>query len=94
LGSRDSYEVDVEEIFKVAGAKNITLELNCFRSDLSAQHARRAKEMGIKICIGSDAHYKKELFDMQFGVFQARRAWLTTSDVLNAQPLEKLWLKK
>ncbi|MFA5013141.1 MAG: DNA polymerase/3'-5' exonuclease PolX [Candidatus Paceibacterota bacterium] len=94
LGSRDSYEVDMEEIFKVAKAKNITLELNCFRSDLSAQHARRAKEMGIKMCIGSDAHYKKELFDMRYGVFQARRGWLTKNDVLNAQPLEKFWLKK
>lgn len=93
LGSRDSYEVDMEEIFKIAKVKNITIEINCFRADLSAQLARRAKELGIKICIGSDAHFKKELYDMEYGVYQARRAWLEKADILNAQPLEKLWLK-
>ena len=68
--------------------------MNCYRSDLSAQNARRAKELGIKLCLGSDAHFKKELLDMEYGVYQARRAWLEKGDVLNAQPLEKLWLKK
>jgi DNA polymerase (family 10) len=94
LGSRDSYEVDMDEIFKVAKEKNVTIEINCFRDDLSAQSARHAKEMGIKICIGSDAHFKKELLDMEYGVYQARRAWLEKKDILNSQPLEKLWLKK
>ncbi|MFA5009246.1 MAG: DNA polymerase/3'-5' exonuclease PolX [Candidatus Paceibacterota bacterium] len=94
LGSRDAYEIDVDEIFKAAKEYKTTLEINCFRTDLSAQSARAAKEMGIKICIGSDAHLKKELKDMEFGVYQARRAWLEKGDVLNAQPLEKLWLKK
>lgn len=93
LNTRDSYEVDLEEIFKVAKEKNITIEMNCFRSDLSAQNARRAKELGIKICLGSDAHSKKELKDMEFGVYQARRAWLSKEDVLNAQPLNKLIFK-
>ncbi|MFA5368525.1 MAG: DNA polymerase/3'-5' exonuclease PolX [Candidatus Paceibacterota bacterium] len=93
LGKRDSYEVDMEEIFKVAKEKNITIEINCFRDDLSSQSARRAKELGIRLCIGSDAHFKKELYDMEYGVYQARRAWLEKKDILNAQPLEKLWLK-
>jgi DNA polymerase (family 10) len=93
LNTRDSYEVDLEEIFKVAKEKNIAIEMNCFRSDLSAQNARRAKELGIKICLGSDAHSKKELKDMEFGVYQARRAWLSKETVLNAQPLNKLIFK-
>jgi DNA polymerase (family 10) len=94
LGSRDSYELDIDEIFKAAKEYKVTLEMNCFRSDLSAQSARIAKDMGIKICLGSDAHFKKELLDMEYGVYQARRAWLEKGDVLNAQSLEKLWLKK
>jgi DNA polymerase (family 10) len=94
LGSRDSFEIDIDEIFKAAKEYKTTLEMNCFRSDLSAQFARTAKEMGIKICLGSDAHFKKELLDMEYGVYQARRAWLEKNDILNAQPLEKLWLKK
>lgn len=91
LGSRDSYEVDLEEIFKVAKEKKVALEINCFRADLSAQSARRAKELGIKICIGSDAHFKKELYDMEYGVYQARRAWLEKEDIINTYPTSKLW---
>ncbi len=93
LGKRDSYEVDMEEIFKAAKENNVAIEINCFRDDLSAQSARRAKELGVRLCIGSDAHFKKELYDMEYGAYQARRAWLEKKDILNAQPLEKLWLK-
>lgn len=91
LGSRDSYEVDLEEIFKVAKEKKVALEINCFRSDLSGQFARRAQELGIKICIGSDAHFKKELYDMEYGVYQARRAWLEKKYILNTYSISKLW---
>jgi DNA polymerase (family 10) len=93
LGSRDSYEVDVEEILKAAKNNNVILEINCYRSDLSSSIARQAKELGIKLCIGSDAHIKKELTNMEYGVYQARRAWLTKQNILNTQPLEKLYFK-
>lgn len=93
LGRRGEYEVDIEEVLKAAKKNNVALEMNSYRSDLGYQTAKMAKEMGIKITIGSDAHVKKELNDLQFGVYQARRAWLTKDDVLNAYPLNKLKFK-
>ncbi len=83
LGKREGYEVDIEEVMKKAKEKNIVLEINSFRSDLNCGLARMAKEMGIKLVIGSDAHNTKELEDMRFGVFQARRAGLEKKDVMN-----------
>ncbi|MFA5714545.1 MAG: DNA polymerase/3'-5' exonuclease PolX [Candidatus Paceibacterota bacterium] len=93
LGKRDEYEVDMEEILKAAKENNVALEMNSYRSDLSAQTAKAAKEMGIKIVIGSDAHVKKELNDLQFGVYQARRGWLEKEDVLNTLSLNDLELR-
>lgn len=93
LGKRDEYEVDMEEILKAAKENNVALEMNSYRSDLSAQTAKAAKDMGIKIVIGSDAHAKKELNDLQFGVYQAKRGWLEKEDVLNALSLKDLELR-
>ncbi|MDD4531220.1 MAG: DNA polymerase/3'-5' exonuclease PolX [Candidatus Pacebacteria bacterium] len=94
LGKRGEYEVDIDAVLKAAKENNVALEMNSYRSDLGYQTAKTAKEMGIKIVIGSDAHNKKELADMQFGVFQARRAGLTRGDVLNASSLKDLKFKK
>ena len=94
LGKRGEYEVDIDAVLQAAKENNVALEMNSYRSDLGYQTAKAAKEMGIKIVIGSDAHNKKELEDMKFGVFQARRGWLTKGDVLNASSLKDLKFKK
>jgi DNA polymerase (family 10) len=94
LGKRGEYEVDIEAVLKAAKENNVALEMNSYRSDLGYQTARVAKEMGIKLTIGSDAHNKKELPDIQFGLYQARRGWLEKGDVLNALSLEELKFKK
>ena len=83
LGKRDEYEVDIEEVMKKAKERKIALEINSFRLDLNYGAAKLAKEMGIKLVIGSDAHNTKELIDMRFGVYQARRAGLEKKDILN-----------
>lgn len=94
LGKRGEYEVDIDAVLKAAKENGIALEINSYRSDLGYQTAKMAKEMGIKLTIGSDAHNKKELIDIQFGVYQARRGWLEKEDVLNALALDKLNFKK
>jgi DNA polymerase (family 10) len=93
LGKRGEYEVDIEAVLKAAKENDVALEMNSYRSDLGYQTARIAKEMGTKLTIGSDAHNKKELPDIQFGVYQARRGWLEQGDVLNTLPLSDLRLK-
>ncbi|MFZ2390310.1 MAG: DNA polymerase/3'-5' exonuclease PolX [Minisyncoccales bacterium] len=93
LGKRGEYEVDIEAVLKAAQKNNVALEINSYRSDIGYQTARRAKEMGIKLTIGSDAHNRKELIDIQFGVYQAKRGWLEKKDVLNTLSLKDLGLR-
>jgi len=68
------------------------LEINAWpgRLDLNDTNARRAKFLGIKMAINSDAHEKEQLKLMEFGVFQARRGWAEKKDIINAWPLDKL----
>ena len=74
----------------------IWILIACWVTDcLDGPLARRAIEMGIKLAINTDAHYPA-MYDIQeYGVFTARRGWVTAESVLNAWPLEKLqrWLK-
>jgi DNA polymerase (family 10) len=91
-GTRDPYEVDFERILKVAKETNTSLEINTFpqRFDLDGQHCRWAKEMGVKLAIGTDAHTRDYLSMMKFGVSVARRGWLSKEDVLNTLSVEHL----
>ena len=95
-GTRDSYELDFEEVFKVAKDTNTILEINAFpnRLDLSDNLIRIAKDKGIKFVINTDAHTVQHLDYMKFGVAMARRGWLQKQDVLNTLSLEKLLNKR
>jgi DNA polymerase (family 10) len=68
------------------------MELNSHpeRLDLNDGNLRAAKRYGLKIAINTDAHRMGELDNMQFGVFQARRGWLETKDVINTYPLKEM----
>ncbi|HEX6574524.1 MAG TPA: DNA polymerase/3'-5' exonuclease PolX [Gemmatimonadaceae bacterium] len=87
LLSRDAYPVDVEAVIDKAAENGTVLELNCdpHRMDLDWRYIREAKDKGIMIEIGPDAHSQSELDNVESGVGMARKAWLTASDVLNAQ---------
>jgi DNA polymerase (family 10) len=50
----------------------------------------RARELGCEIVINTDAHRTSDLDLMRYGVEQARRAWLQSSDVLNTLPCGEL----
>lgn len=92
LLKRPEFEIDLEAVFDVAKRHNIIMELNAHpqRLDLNPGNLRVATRMGLKIAINTDAHWTTELDHMQFGVFQARRGWLTKSDVINTLPLKKM----
>ena len=87
LLSRDAYAVDVEAVIEKAAENGTVLELNCdpHRMDLDWLHCKSAKERGVMIEIGPDAHSEAELDNVESGVGMARKAWLTKDDVLNAQ---------
>jgi len=86
IGDRDDLDLDWEAVFAAAARTGTALEMNGspHRLDLSAEHARRAVAAGCRIAIDSDAHRTEELAYREWGVSQARRAWIERSVVLNA----------
>lgn len=52
--------------------------------------------MGVLISVNSDAHSVEGLRDLDGGVTQARRGWLSADTVLNTRSLPALrrWLKR
>lgn len=90
--TREAYDLDLDEIFKAAKDTNTSLEINGnpFRLDLNDVNARRAREEGVRLAIGTDSHAQEHLGFMRFGVGLARRAWLQKEDVLNTHGLEAM----
>jgi len=87
MGKREPYPVDMERLMKAALERGCFLEINAqpARLDLSDEHARMAKDMGLKLAIATDAHSADTLGYMRFGVDQARRGWVEPADVLNTR---------
>lgn len=95
MGVREGYEIDIHKILTKARDTNTAIEINAYpeRLDLNDINCRLAKEMGVMIGIGTDAHMKGNLDNMRLGVSVARRGWLEASDVINTYSLNK-FLKK
>lgn len=92
INKRSGYDVDLERIVRHARDRGCHLELNGNprRLDLDEVHARMAREEGVQVSIDSDAHSVEGFDNLASGVLQARRGWLSGSDVLNARPLAEL----
>jgi DNA polymerase (family 10) len=84
--------LDLDEVYKVAAAEGVFLELNAqpARLDLDDRAARAAIEHGVFLTINTDAHSVAELGFMRWGVDQARRAWATAANVANTRTLSGL----
>ena len=67
----------------------VEINANPNRLDLNDVHARRAKELDIKVAINTDAHSIQRLDHLSYGVDQARRAWLEKDDVLNTMTVDQ-----
>jgi DNA polymerase (family X) len=96
IGQRPPYDVDLRAVMFEARDSGTALELNAFpdRLDLNDEHLAEARELGVKIALGTDAHRPEHLGFMFYGVATARRAWLGKGDVLNAMDVSELlaWL--
>jgi DNA polymerase (family 10) len=91
IGIRDDLDLDWEAFYREAAETRTVLELNGSdeRLDLDDRRARAAKEAGNRFVVDSDAHYLHEFDNLDWGVSQARRAWLEPRDVLNTLPLDE-----
>jgi DNA polymerase (family 10) len=92
IGEREPYDIDMELVISAARKAGCYLEINAEpdRLDLNDLHAHAAKLAGVKLAVSTDAHSVDAFQCMRFGIDQARRAWLTASDVLNTRPLAEL----
>jgi DNA polymerase (family 10) len=95
---REGADLDMEAVFAAAAEHHVALEINAHpaRLDLDDINARRAQELGIPLCINTDAHSPSDLDMLPFGVSTARRGWVEARNVLNAWAVNDLvdWLKK
>ena len=89
---RNPYALDLDRVFEAAANQNVFMEINGSpsRLDLTDVNARRAKEMGVKLSLGSDAHSVSQMEFLPLSVAVARRGWLTQEDVVNTWELEKV----
>jgi DNA polymerase (family 10) len=58
--------------------------------DLPPEYIAAARQAGVKFAIDTDAHSLKDLTNMRYGVAAARFGGLTSGDVINAWPLDRL----
>jgi len=89
---RSPYALDLDRVFEAAAEQNVFMEINGSpsRLDLTDVNARRAKEMGVKLSLGSDAHSVSQMEFLPLSVAVARRGWLTQEDVVNTWELERV----
>ncbi len=85
---RAPYDVDVDEIIKVAKKTGTILEINAdpSRLDLKDEYIRKVIGAKVKLAIDTDAHNKNSFRYLEFGIGQARRGWATKNDVINTRP--------
>jgi DNA polymerase (family 10) len=98
INRRPPYELDFERVCEVAVETGTFLEINAQpdRLDLTDTLARAAVEAGVRIVVSTDAHRLHELDNLELGVAQARRGWLTAEQVVNSRtwPQVKKLLKR
>jgi DNA polymerase (family 10) len=98
IGQREPMALDMEAVLAKAAQTDTAIELNASwqRLDLNDRHCRMAREVGVMISLGTDAHAAVQLGQMKLGVITARRGWLRTADVLNTLPLAAVrkWISR
>lgn len=98
FNQKEMLDVDYKTVFEKAKARRVALELNSTpdRLDLPVHLLRLAKSVGNKIVINTDSHTIRSLPNLWLGVYQARRAFLEKSDVLNYLDVNGFlnWFKK
>jgi len=92
LNRRSGADLDLDRVIAKAVETGTALEINsqADRLDLRDVHARAAGEAGARIVISSDGHQISALANVELGVAQARRAWLSAAQVLNTRPWSEI----
>ncbi|HOG16999.1 MAG TPA: DNA polymerase/3'-5' exonuclease PolX [Syntrophales bacterium] len=98
IGRREPASLDMAAVIEAAARWGKALEINAMpdRLDLNAAHIRQARDRGVMLAIGTDAHAADHLSLMRFGIGTARRGWCGPKDVLNTRRLGEVlaWLRR
>jgi DNA polymerase (family 10) len=89
--ARAGYELDMDAVLETAKEHRKILELNAhpYRLDLNWINCKKARALGVPISINPDAHNVED-FSLRYGIFAARKGWLTANDVWNAKTREEM----
>jgi histidinol phosphatase-like PHP family hydrolase len=92
VGRRPPVQVDLDALYAACARTGTALEINASpdRMDLPPEHTAAARDAGVKFAVDTDAHSLVDLTNMRYGVAAARFGGLTTEDVINAWPLDRL----
>jgi DNA polymerase (family 10) len=87
LTKRPPVAIDLEPVLAAAAAQGVAIEVNGQpdRLDLPEHLLRAARDRGLRFVVSTDSHSVRELENLAFGVWQARRGWLRKEDVLNTR---------
>jgi len=90
LLTRDPYAVDMQRVIARAAERGVAIEINADpqRLDLDWRLCRQARDAGVAISIGPDAHSLAGLANVDIGIGIARKGWLTAEDILNTKDAE------
>jgi len=91
-GRRPESVFDPVAVFGACQQHGVAVEINCRpeRMDPPDRLLGLAAEAGCRFAIDTDAHSFGDLENMKYGVGTAQRGWLTSGDVINTWPLDKL----
>ncbi len=97
LLTRKGFPLNYDKVFDACVANGVAIEINanCHRLDLDWRYVRRAKDKGVMLVIGPDAHSIEDIANMQYGVGIARKGWLEPENLLNCMTLAQFrkWQK-
>jgi DNA polymerase (family 10) len=90
LLSRDPFRIDMHAVIARAAERGVAIEINGdpHRLDLDWRLCAEARDAGVAMAIGADAHSLAGLENTELGVGVARKGWLEARDLLNARDAE------
>lgn len=91
INKREGNTLEMDRVVAAAKDERVALEINAQpkRLDLDWREAHTYRNE-VPFVISTDAHSPRGMEFMPYGVDQARKAWLTSDNVLNAKPLDEL----
>ncbi|MFD0944242.1 DNA polymerase/3'-5' exonuclease PolX [Savagea faecisuis] len=91
IGKRDGYAIDIPQFLQWAKQYNKIVEVNAspYRLDLSVEHLKLAKELGVWIAINTDAHAIDQLDYMELGVLHTQKAYIEREQIVNTWTKEQ-----